>query len=358
MALRAIASLIGVALLGILATPALAEPASIAARRAQIARIQRGLEAIDAQVGRAAEEFNGARYRLEQVRRRIGENQRELTLAGRNLKLSRAILMRRVREIYRQGDPTMAEVLLSSSSIAGVVDRMDLLDRIGRQDAEIVGNIRHYRTRARLARLSLLKDRGAAHEELAAAGRHKARVEGLLRQRRQVLAGAKGQLGQMLAAEHARERREAEYARRQAIEAQRAAAQSAVVGAFASAAPAVPIPSGDGNAAVVGIAMRYLGVPYVWGGATPSGFDCSGLASYVYAEIGKSVPHYTGAIWSQFPKVPADQLQAGDMVFYNGLGHMGIYIGGGQYIHAPHTGDVVKISSMSDRGDFVGAVRP
>jgi cell wall-associated NlpC family hydrolase len=70
------------------------------------------------------------------------------------------------------------------------------------------------------------------------------------------------------------------------------------------------------------------------------------------------VPHYTVAIYNQFPKVPAGSLQAGDLVFWRGLGHMGIYIGGGQYVHAPQTGDVVKVSSMSDRSDYVGAVRP
>ena len=104
--------------------------------------------------------------------------------------------------------------------------------------------------------------------------------------------------------------------------------------------------------------MQYLGVPYVWGGASPSGFDCSGLASYAYAQIGKSVPHYTGAIYAAFPKVPSDQLQPGDLVFFNGLGHMGIYIGGGQMVHAPHTGDVVRVASLGDRSDYVGAVRP
>ena len=93
--------------------------------------------------------------------------------------------------------------------------------------------------------------------------------------------------------------------------------------------------------------MRYLGVPYRWGGASPSGFDCSGFTMYVYAQVGISLPHYTGSQWGMGTPVSRDQLQAGDLVFFNGLGHVGIYVGGGNFIHAPHTGDVVKISSMS-----------
>jgi cell wall-associated NlpC family hydrolase len=94
--------------------------------------------------------------------------------------------------------------------------------------------------------------------------------------------------------------------------------------------------------------MQYLGVPYVWGGASPSGFDCSGFSMYVYAQLGVSLPHHAASQYGMGTPVSKDQLQAGDLVFFNGLGHMGIYIGGGQFIHAPHTGDVVKISSLSD----------
>jgi cell wall-associated NlpC family hydrolase len=110
---------------------------------------------------------------------------------------------------------------------------------------------------------------------------------------------------------------------------------------------------------VVGIAMRYLGVPYVWGGSTPRGFDCSGLVMYVFAQIGISLPHSSYALFGMGTPVSYDQLQAGDLVFFAGASHMGIYIGGGQFIHAPHTGDVVKISSMSGwyASTFAGARR-
>jgi cell wall-associated NlpC family hydrolase len=105
--------------------------------------------------------------------------------------------------------------------------------------------------------------------------------------------------------------------------------------------------------------MRYLGTPYVWGGASPSGFDCSGLVVYVFSQVGVSLPHSTYAMWNVGVPVSYDQLQAGDLVFFDGLGHMGIYIGGGMFIHSPHTGDVVKVSSLSGwySSSYVGARR-
>jgi peptidoglycan DL-endopeptidase CwlO len=106
--------------------------------------------------------------------------------------------------------------------------------------------------------------------------------------------------------------------------------------------------------------MRYLGVPYRWGGASPStGFDCSGFTMYVYAQVGISLPHYTGSQYAMGVAVPRSQLQPGDLVFFDGLGHEGLYVGNNQFIHAPHTGDVVKISSISGwyASTYVGARR-
>lgn len=112
------------------------------------------------------------------------------------------------------------------------------------------------------------------------------------------------------------------------------------------------------NAVAASIALRYLGVPYLWGGASPAGFDCSGLPAYAYAQVGIVVPHYTVAIWNAFPKVSNETLQVGDLVFFHDLGHMGLYLGGGRFVHAPHTGDVVKVSDLATYPGYVGAVRP
>jgi peptidoglycan DL-endopeptidase CwlO len=124
------------------------------------------------------------------------------------------------------------------------------------------------------------------------------------------------------------------------------------VSALSSSGPGVqletPAPPPSRYGGVVGIAMQYLGVPYVWGGASPAGFDCSGFIMYVFAQVGISLPHHAASQYGMGSPVSRDQLEPGDLVFFNGLGHAGIYIGGGQFIHAPHTGDVVKISSLSD----------
>jgi peptidoglycan DL-endopeptidase CwlO len=101
------------------------------------------------------------------------------------------------------------------------------------------------------------------------------------------------------------------------------------------------------QARVVRFARRYLGVRYVYGGTSPrSGFDCSGFTRFVYAHFGVALPHYSGAQFSMGRRVSRAGLRPGDLVFFDGLGHVGLYIGGGRFIHAPHTGTRVSIARL------------
>ena len=113
----------------------------------------------------------------------------------------------------------------------------------------------------------------------------------------------------------------------------------------------------------VAIAKRYLGIPYVWGGSTPTGgFDCSGLMLYVYKQLGITLDHYAAWQYLEGTRIAPSDLQPGDLVFWepkaDGPGHVGMYVGDGKMINAPHTGDVVRIVSIQGRGGYVGAVRP
>jgi NlpC/P60 family protein len=127
-----------------------------------------------------------------------------------------------------------------------------------------------------------------------------------------------------------------------------------------------PPTGGTTGVQAVRIALQFLGVPYRWGGADPiGGFDCSGLAMYVYAQLGIGLTHYTGSQFEEGRHVVPWDLQPGDLLFFHpsprGPQHEGIYIGGGRFVQAPHTGDVVKISSLAEptySAGFVGAIRP
>ena len=129
---------------------------------------------------------------------------------------------------------------------------------------------------------------------------------------------------------------------------------------------AIALMHGSLGERAVAIAERYLGVPYVWGGADPAtGFDCSGLVMYVYAQLGISLPHFSGSQFRMGTPVDRADLLPGDLVFFfpesYGPGHVGMYIGNDQFIQAPHTGDVVKISSLDEPAyalGYVGAIRP
>jgi cell wall-associated NlpC family hydrolase len=126
----------------------------------------------------------------------------------------------------------------------------------------------------------------------------------------------------------------------------------------------LPRANGVGGRAVA-LAAQFLGVPYRWGGASPeTGFDCSGLTMYVYGQLGVQLSHYTGSQLQEGVPVPPEALQPGDLVFFDAgafgvPGHEGMYVGGGLFIHAPHTGDVVKLSPLAAYASrYVGAVRP
>jgi cell wall-associated NlpC family hydrolase len=106
------------------------------------------------------------------------------------------------------------------------------------------------------------------------------------------------------------------------------------------------------------LARTQLGAPYSWGGASPAGFDCSGLVMWVYGRLGISLPHNAAALYGVGRPVVRSALRPGDLLFFSGLGHVGLYIGHGRMIHAPQSGRTVEIQSLpTRRGSLVGARR-
>ena len=339
----------------LVATPAGADPAS--EKQAEAEAVLAQIEALDMEVGKAVEEYNGARVMLERIHEQQEENQRALKIAKQSFGRAQDALEVRIHQLYTSGDSSTLEILLGATSIEDFLARVDATSRVSEQDARIVDEIRAVRAevKEREAELEAARDEQAAI--VAELEQRKAAIEAQLAEREAMLATIRDEIERIQAEERRRQARLQAQAEERLAEEESAPAPVSS-GGSGGGGGGNPPPSQYGG--VVGVAMQFLGVPYVWGGASPSGFDCSGLVMYAFAQVGVSLPHNAAMQYAYGSAVSKSALQAGDVVFFNGLGHNGIYIGGGQFVHAPHTGDVVKISNLNEgwyASTYVGARR-
>jgi cell wall-associated NlpC family hydrolase len=321
----------------------------VASKEAQAQQVLGQIQQIDSQLGAAVEAYNLANVKLTRIESDQRENRHELVIAKSNLKRSQTALAARLVSVYTssQDNSTLA-VLLGSASLEDLLNRVETINSTSRQDARIVHEVTTFKRAVERHRVELAKAHQEQQQVVAERAAQRQQIEGQLAQRRQLLSSIRGEIARIKAAEAARQRRLAAAAHaRIATSPPPPTANDVAVGATATTPEGSTVAPPNVHGGVVGIAMRYLGVPYVWGGASPRGFDCSGFVMYVFSQMGISLPHSSYAMMGMGTPVSIGQLQPGDLVFFTGGSHMGIYIGGGQFIHAPHTGDVVKISSIS-----------
>jgi peptidoglycan DL-endopeptidase CwlO len=325
---------------------------------AQVSRIGNNLQKVE-------DEAWSAKQRLEQVKQSLRSNEYRLHIARGNFLAAQKRLMARVYSVYVSGSPNAIDVIAGAHSLSQLIDRSESAQVLSNQDAELGREALRFKRAVQQREQQLQRLKQTREHVLAERLAEKRTIASELAQQKRLLASIHSSIRQLQTQEAARERRlraEAEARLRAEIAARKAAAQAAAKAQQPTTVvpPPVTIPVGNpgaGHPQAASIALRYLGVPYVWGGASPSGFDCSGLVMYVYAQLGISLPHYTVAQWNATLPISQSQMLPGDLVFFNGLGHVGIYIGNGQFVDAPHTGTVVRIDSLSNFGGFDGARR-
>jgi cell wall-associated NlpC family hydrolase len=324
-----------------LAAPASATP--LADKRAEAARIKAQVDELDERLEIAAEEYNEAREQYEAVTADVQANEAlAAELEARQATLE-THLSTRVVSMYRQGPLGALEVLLGATSFEEFATMWDVLQTLNGRDAVQMAELRETRMELERVHAELAAQQVEAKAHADVMERQRVEVEGQLAERERLLAGVEDEIAELV--------REAEEAARR-----RAAA------AAAAARPATDYgnPTNAPRSSVVAIAMSKLGAPYKWAASGPDMFDCSGFTMWCYAQIGVSLPHSSRAQINVGQRVSKANLEPGDLVFFgrSTIHHVGIYVGNGNYVHAPSTGDVVKVSSLGARSDYVGACRP
>lgn len=322
----------------------------IEAKRAQARSVLAEINQLEMRLERARTRYESSTRDLAKIDKRLAVNRVGLRAAKANLRAAQTALMQWLVLIYMtRDDQSTLGVVLGAKNIGDLVNRIEAVESVSRQDRTVLNDVMTFENAITIRQVNLQNAKKAQVRLVRERRAAKAQYESQITRQRRLYNSIRGQISQLVAQARARALASAAAVRARYNAAQRAA-DAATPAEAVGASPSTPggvvaPPSRYGGA--VGIAMRYLGVPYLWGGATPSGFDCSGFTMYVFAQVGVSLPHYTGAQWQLGVPVARSELQPGDLVFFNGLGHMGIYIGGNQMIHAPRTGDVVKISALT-----------
>ena len=382
-----------------MAGPAAAAPHSVAEAQAaadalaarineidgRLAAAQAAVDAAHAAAAIALDEYQATEAAYEAARERADVAAAEAAAAEAALVEARAQVVDFARDSYMQGSTfPEAEALLTSADPAQMIERAALLEAAGTHRSDVLVQVRVVEEAA--ARADVV-----ARNAVAEADQLKADAAAQLEVAQAAEISARGQASAVAAQQESlqAELATAQHELRRLVGEREAARRVVPAAAPAPAAPPAGPPPPTGNEepagpgsssaaqAAIDAAMGRLGTPYAWGGggtygAGPGldpdegviGFDCSGLTQYAYAQAGISIPRNSRAQYAELPKVSAGNLQPGDLVFWandpsnpSTIHHVAIYLGDGQIVQAPESGDVVKVSSMWWSG-YAGAVRP
>lgn len=300
----------------------------------QLERMYRELEIAVEKYNEAAEQLKYRRTRLEEIRLSAQQKQMEL-------EQQQKIYSERVKSLYIHGDFGYLEIILNSTSFPDLISRVYFAILLSKHDAQLVEKLQSKKADLEQIQTELEEAIDLEQQALYQLNVRKISMEEEIKK----LEDFKKNLSQEIRNLLAEQQRLLEEQRRL----YRASTENIIYAYDLDVEPG----------SIVETALKYLGVPYQWGGENPkTGFDCSGLVRYVFLQHGIDLPHYSGYQYRMGKPVDPDDLQPGDLVFFgNPVHHVGIYIGNGYFIHAPRTGDFVKITPLSSRRDFVGARR-
>ncbi|WP_066305968.1 C40 family peptidase [Bacillus sp. FJAT-29814] len=354
-------------------TPTYAEriqKSQIEEQKAQVEDIETQLQQLGNRITIAMDKVQKLNEQIQGQQVKIEQAKVEIEQAQKDLDTHKEIYSERLKSIQAEGKTsvaTYAEFLLTSNDLSQFLTRFSAISMIIEKDTDMLNSLKEKQQALEAAKEKLqteLADLNKNKEQLAAEQKKieedKSKAERILAEKQSELSNLETEFAaqeerdrqeRIAREEAARQARLAEQRAAQERAAQQRATQQSSSGSSSKPAPSIPVnvPASASADAIISYAKQFLGVPYVWGGSTPAGFDCSGFTSYVFRNAaGISLPRVSSAQQRVGTAVSLNEVQPGDLVFRGSPAyHVGIYIGGGLYIHAPQTGDVVKIAGFN-----------
>ncbi|MFN8016075.1 MAG: NlpC/P60 family protein [Acidimicrobiia bacterium] len=333
-------------LIAISAQSAFASP--IDDKRKKAAQLAQEIEANGDKISALAESYNYTQIKLSDLKTSVNDAQAQLDSAQSQNDEVKARVQKRAVEMYSGSSDTNAEVANPADSI-----RKNYYANIATgNDSSTLTQLQITKETVTDRKAELEKQLSSISEQEKSLAAQKKSIEDANKKQQDLLNQTKGELATLIAQEQARQ------ARARAATVRAATPKTTKKSGSSNQTLPSNLPAPSPKAAIaIEFARQQLGKPYRYAAAGPDSYDCSGLTMRAYGAAGLKLPHYSGAQYAMFPKVPIDQLQPGDLVFRGpgGSQHVALYIGNGLIITAPQTGDVVKIASI---GRTIGGVRP
>jgi peptidoglycan DL-endopeptidase CwlO len=340
-----------VLLLAVLAGFAHAGPAAadtlLAQKQAQYQKVQHEVRKLDNRVEFLSERYDATVVQLHKLHSQIVDANRRLDAAEAHLEFEENVLSELMVARYKGLDAGTLDILLGARSLDEVTGQLDIQRRFDDAVSSAVLEIRTTRDEIARERQVLIQARVQERRQKRQLERRRREITHMLVKRRKLMALVGDQVLVAQAAESIGQTKLALDAQTWVLADQKRRRND---------------PGAVLRDQIVLDGLAQIGVPYKWGGASPEGgFDCSGLVMWLWAQHGVALPHFAASQYRMGPWVNESDLQIGDLVFFHKLGHVGIYIGNGYVLHAPHTGVTVRIELFSTpwfQTNYVGATRP
>jgi len=353
------------------------DKAKIKQVQTQRSSLESKVEMMDSQIEKIMSKITNNEKNITDTQNNIKQSKIDIVKAENDIKAEQTLFNKRMRIMYMNGTSSYIDVILDSKGIENLISRLEDVKTIITYDQNIINDLKAKEKAINLKKVALdtentklLALRADSKNKLGTLTKQKSEQNVLVAQ----LDAEENKYTAQLAADQAAAARQVAIARQAVIDAknatearqaaqanQAAAANQVALNTSTNVTPSIsPSRGGSGASsnALLAYASQFLGIPYVWGGTSPSDFDCSGFTQYVFAHFGVNLPRVSEAQQNVGTLVSRANLQPGDLVFFGTPAHhVGIYVGNGNMINAPHTGAVLRIQSLNNDFTYGRRVR-